>query len=359
MRLNDMGARRSVVAATAAALVVLAGCGGGDGDAVRPSTAPTTSTAPVGTADWVDSLPIGPPPRIGYVVGHTFHAVDGRIVRLPQDRGITSITRLGEGFLVTDDRYFEGSRGVFALRPDGAVVGDGAAASGPPVLASGGGEVYWMTFTPPESGLSVPTMLHRADVATGTRTAMRIEHHPGWLATAVGVIDDEVVYDIGFLGHGTVWATRFGDEPRRLGAVLGAVAVHGRSGLIAGIADQDGRIGVVVDHRTAAVLWEEQGVVPISFSPSGRRLLARVGTSVSIVDARSGRLVSPVSEAYGGKAWELEKPAWEDEHHLLAGVVLKRRAAVVRVDVRTGAWELAIDWTPLEKTFEVAFAIVR
>lgn len=168
----------------AALLVIVAGCGGsvgegGTGDEVTPPAAafPTASESPVSTpapalpgpVAWVGSLPVGEPPAMGYVIGHRFHTADGRLIRLPRDRGVTAITRLGDGFLAVDDRTFEGTTGLDRLDARGRRVAELGTVAGAPVLSADGTTLRWITFTPPEVSPSErrPTRLHVADVATG------------------------------------------------------------------------------------------------------------------------------------------------------------------------------------------------
>lgn len=129
-----------------------------------PGTAP-----PIGYTTWTDGLQVGPPPALGYVIGHTYHAPGGRVVELPSDRGITSLARLGDGFLVTDDRYFEGTMGVLLLDARGNLVRELGTVAGAPVLDDDGSTLRWITFSPLEVSPAdrSPTRLHVADVASG------------------------------------------------------------------------------------------------------------------------------------------------------------------------------------------------
>jgi hypothetical protein len=150
------------------------------------------STGRAGPVAWVDALPIGPPPRVGYVIGHTYHSPDGGAVALRPDRGYTAIARLGDGFLVVDDRYFEGTAGILRLDARGDLVAELGTVAGPPVLRDGGRELRWITFTPEEVSPAdrSPTRLHVADIATGTIRS-RVLRNPGdlgdhrWFAPAL------------------------------------------------------------------------------------------------------------------------------------------------------------------------------
>jgi len=76
--------------AVAALAFLVAGCGGESREALPEAPSPTVaeSTAPAGAAAWVDGLPVGPPPAIGYVVGDVYHSPGGGMVRLPATGGI-------------------------------------------------------------------------------------------------------------------------------------------------------------------------------------------------------------------------------------------------------------------------------
>jgi hypothetical protein len=230
--------------------------------ATDPTTASPTSgsTPPFGYTTWTDGLPVGPPPAVGYVIGHAYHAPGGRMVALPRDRGITSIARLGDGFLVTDDRFFEGTRGVLLLDARGDLVTELGTVAGVPVLNRNGSKLRWITFTPLEVSPAdrSPTRLHVADVATGE-------------------IRSRIL--------------RFDDR----------------------------------DHVPEA---------PAVPAPRQRRI--------------------PIDLPVRGQP---SAQAWEDRTHLLVGLVRPRagRAAVVRLDTRTRTWSLAVDWTPLERTYDVTF----
>ena len=365
-----MGPRRTTTLTLV--LLLLSGCssGGAAGEAgpsvsgsppVSPTVSPSVSTPTVsapptlGQRAWLRGLPRGEPPRLGYVLGHTLYESDGTTTHLPRDRGITSITALGSGWLATDDRTFEGTRGVFRVGPDGRRVGADATIASDPVLGADGSTVYWLTFTPPESGLSLPALVHRADVATGSVERFEItapQHH---LPRIAGVIGSDLYLVDGWEGAIT-WVTDLVGAPRHLPVLGMAVAVSGRAGLLAGATGgSDRRAGTVVDTATGDVLWRERGVRPILFSPSGRQLLAEVGRVVAVVDSRTGRVERRLGDPREGSRSSLGDHAWEDERHLLVGARHGDRMAVLRVDVRSGRWERVVDWSPAGGTFEVTF----
>jgi hypothetical protein len=275
------------LAVVAVVAVLLAGCGD-DGDQSAPPAAssPTgsASTAPVGPIAWVDALPIGPPPRIGYVIGHTYHSPGGRIVQLPRDRGYTSIARLGDGFLAVDDRHWEGTAGLELLDARGNRVREIGTVAGPPVLSKDASTLRWITFTPSEVSRSEwqPTRLHVADVESGAIRSRVIRRDRDGLPEV--------------------------PQPE-------------------GLAEVGARPGVVIVHDLTT------------------------GDLVS-------RLASP-GRWMRGRIWSA---AWEDRAHLLVAFVQRgngRETAILRVDVRSGDWSLAVDWTPTERTYQVAFETVR
>gem|GEM_PF-1170684 len=352
--------------------LLVAGCAGdprerlptSDATSAAPtSSPPPTGTAPVGPVAWVEDLPVGPPPAIGYAIGHTYHSADGRTVRLPRGFGITSIVPLGEGYLVTSDRAFEGSTGLYRLDRRGRIVlaagqpghvPGAATVSGHPVLSGDGETLHWLTFTPPESGLDLPTLLHAGDVATGQVSTVELDLPPFFLTSVIGVVDDQVAIRTGWGGHGDVW-TYDGSGLARAPALDGASLISPRTGLVAIRHGKSAQHAAVLDFRTGRLLWRQRHRYPMSFSPSGRHLLVADASRVSVVDARSGDVLHDIEPGYRGAHWSWDVVAWEDERHLLASVDLPNRTAVVRIDVRSGEVELAVDWTPSEGSFQVAF----
>jgi hypothetical protein len=270
-----------VIGALAVVTVLASGCGGDGGGPASPdaTSAPASeSTTPAGPLAWVDGLPVGPPPTIGYVIGHTYHSPDGRTVALPTDRGITAIARLGDGFLVVDDRHWEGTSGVGLLDAHGNRVGEIGTVAGPPVLSQDGSTLRWITFSPAEVGPADrgPTRLHVGDVRSG-EIRSRVIHSDDPLPT---VADPDGVADV-----------RVRDD-----------------------------VVVVVDRGT-------------------REPVARLASPGAWIE----RLISTA--------------AWEDRAHLLVSLVPGdgSAAAILRVDVRSGDWSLAVDWTPTQRSYSVAF----
>lgn len=320
-----------------------------------------TTAAPTGldATAWLAGLRVGRPPAIGYVVGHRYHAPDGHIVRVLPDHGTTSIARLGDGFLATSDQYFEGTTAIYRLDRSGRVLASGTVSS-PPVLSADGRTLHWLTFTPPETGLERPTRLHRADVTTGATSSVALHVAPAFLTSVVGVVDGTAVLTTGWGGRTGTWLAPASGAPRRVRALDGATAVAPSARLVALRTGKDHHALEVVDLASRDPLWHAEGTYPVAFSPSGRRLLAFEGRRLVVLDARTGDLSRVLPRpSYRRGAWLSEQLAWEDERHLLAGVDLPHRTAVVRIDVATGELSTAIDWTPSEGTYGVAFETSR
>lgn len=268
MRRRGVIPRAASALAACAVALLLAGCGA---DAPTPAASAAAPTDPVtrthlGLTGWIDRLPVGPPPRIGYVIGHSYHSPGGRLVPLPTQTGYSAVARLGEGFVVVDDRFFEGTAGVLLLDARGRRASEPHAVAGAPALSLDGRTLRWITFTPPEAYPRVdPTVLHVADVRTGEiRTRVLAAPHDA--------------------------LPRVPQRSRR---------------------------------------------------PDVDEVLARFG-------------ITPWLRSRTASA------AWEDQHHLLLGVVPRGGwAAVVRLDTRSGAWTLAVDRTPTEGSYSVAFETTR
>jgi hypothetical protein len=126
------------------------------------STAPAERPAPVPAP----ASSLAPdPPRPPSVRGHVLHTTDERLLRVRLDlRGpwtITSVVAEGTGYLVTDDRYFEGTLGMHRLDARGDVVASWASTG--PALAGPSGGAAWVSLVAPESGETRPTQIHTSE----------------------------------------------------------------------------------------------------------------------------------------------------------------------------------------------------
>ena len=91
--------------------------------------------------------------------------------------------------------------------------------------------------------------------------------------------------------------------------------------------------------------------------PRGR---LRPRTAVVVLDQITGeqvaRLASP-GAWIRGRIWSA---AWEDRAHLLVSFQRDHglETTILRVDVRSGDWSLAVDWTPTHESHGVTFQTV-
>lgn len=111
-------------------------------------------------------VPRSEPPRLPYVDGRVLRMADGATLDLPGRWGVSSIEAYAGGYLVTDDRFFEGTVGMHRLDGEGRVL-ESWGSTGAPV-ASRDGRLAWMSLVAPESGRSGPTLLH-VDAREGGR----------------------------------------------------------------------------------------------------------------------------------------------------------------------------------------------
>ena len=359
--------RATRVAVALLTVVLSAGCSGTPVDTPpdvgaapgvsSTSTAPDPPSGPPESrpTTWVHQLPAGEPPRLGYVLGHTLYEADGTTTHLPRDRGITSITPLGDGWLATDDRTFEGTKGVFRIDPDGRMLGEDTTVAGDPIVSADGTTISWLTFTPPESGLTRPMVVHRADTATGSVETFALPAQPRQLPRLAGVIGTDLYLVDGWEGEIT-WVIDPVTASRHLPEVGAAVAVSERAGLVAGVTGlADNPPGILLDTATGKALWQRPHTRPVAFSPSGRRLLATSRHSLVVLDSRTGRVERRLGPATGRDRWWLGDYAWEDDLHLLVGARRGEMMAVLRVHVRSGRWERVVEPSPSAGTSEVAF----
>jgi hypothetical protein len=303
------------LAALWALIGLLAACAAPSESVVAPA-APTTSTPPT-----LDDLPLGPPPRIGYVVDHRFVGPGGRRHALPRRHRILSVARLGDGFLVQDDRAFEGYTGLALVRRGRNV--EGWSTPGSPVLGRGGA-VAWSEATTSEASVQPPPMV-RLEV-DGVRLQQRVDLHP----VLAGIIGEEVIVNAMFAPYpnspGAV-ATDLVSPPRELG--VGYVAdvdeVHKR------ILGQRGRgRPVVMDFATLDRLWDPSGRRSwlTSFNPTGNLVLAKISArSWEVVESDSGKTRGRVELPRGMRAHQV---VWENPRTLLMVVAHASQTAIVR-----------------------------
>ncbi|UUZ57922.1 hypothetical protein [Nocardioides sp. B-3] len=270
--------RTVVVAACPAALL---GCSGPP-EAV-PEPTPEPRVVVTATASPEEPLPTSRPPRTAVVAGHTLTYPDGRTVRLPRDRGVTGIAAYGDGYLVADNRFFEGTLAMSRLDSAGRVLDTGPA---PGRRSWRRTAVARVSPVAPESGETGPTLIH-----VGERT----QELSGIFSPYLPGFDGETVT---FVAHANVhgrwitadYATDLVDPPRRTGTSPRLARYH---------------------------------------SPSGenwygyRRRSLRLVTPDGFMEIRAGRLVRTMGGLF-----------WEDDRHLLGTYVRDGRMAIARIDMR-------------------------
>ena len=263
----------------------------------------TTPTAPEPPRP---AMPVTGEPRIGYVDGHVLRLPGGRQVRLPKRWGVTGIAAYDGGYLVSDDRVFEGTVGMARLDAEGTVL-DQWSGTGPPVV-SRDGRVAWVSLAVAEADQHGPTVLHADSLEGGHAVTQRIDRTrmpflTGWW-------------------HGRLVYRTWGQDSSFLTDL--AVAPQ------------------------PVPLAEDLGEV----SPNGR-LSARTTARGIEVRQSDGQLVNVIKEA-GLTRTQANDLAWEDGRHLLATLTQAHRMCVVRV----GLYGRITRATPWQRADTTGFAFV-
>lgn len=282
----------------ATCLAALVGCSGSPATDAAPSPevlAPTASTSLTKAVDRPIDEPLATsrPPRTAVVADHTLTYPDGRTVKLPRGWGVTGIARYGDGFLLADNRYFEGTLGMQRLDAEGKVV-DTWTSTGPALVAPDG-QVAWVSVVAPESGETGPTLIH-----VGERT----QELSGLFSPYLQGFDGETVtFTARELVRGrwrsVTYETDLADPPRLIG--------------------------------TAPRLTRY-------YSPNGqnwygyRRHSLRIATPDGATEIRADRFVRTMAGLF-----------WEDDRHLLGTYVQDGRMAVARIDLK-GTLTIASPW---------------
>ena len=289
-----------------------------------PNALPTTpQPAPRPRPDPLDSLPTGPRPRIAYATGGAIVHPDGRREVLPGQRriGITEFARFRDGWVVADERVFEGTVGL-AYVAGGRREDLGPCASRGATLSDDGASAAWVTQFCPESGFAAPTLVHVAPVTGDSGVAHEISRTA--IAAAVGFVGDEVVVS-GFDRRVELVGTDGSVRP--MPHLRHATDAHG--GLVAGLLPGGDSFGAVVDASTGRLWWKRRGIYPEAFSPDGSLLVGRSGRRTAILDADTGRVVA-LAQA---PRLTLDNLTWEDDEHLVASATFRDRSAILRLDL--------------------------
>lgn len=282
---------RPVIAA--ACVTALLGCSGPRAAEPGPEPTPQVARTTTATASPEQPLPTSRPPRTAVVAGHRLTYPDGRTVQLPRGWGVTGIATYGDGYLVADNRYFEGTVGMSRLDAEGKVV-DSWASTGPALVAPDG-RVAWVSLVLPESGETGPTLIH-----VGERTQ---ELNGIFSPYLLGFDGETVTFTARTLIRGrwrsADYETDLLDPPRRTGT----------------------------SPRFARY-----------YSPSGenwygfRRRALRLVTPEGFTEISAGRLMRTTGGLF-----------WEDDRHLLGTYVRDGQMAVARIDM-SGKVSIAGPW---------------
>lgn len=282
----------------------------------------------------------GDPPRVGYVDHYVHVAPDGTRTPLPRGRGVSAVAAYLDGFAFSDGVYFEGTSGTALLLP-GRREELQPCTSGGAAVSPDGATVAWATFGCPESGFPAPTLIHRRSPRGEDVQRVDIEPDTNALTSVVGLLCQEVVYNLAF--GGGAFITDLVEAPRRILGLSSATSIDEVGGRVAGQAGQAGRFGVVADPSADRIQWRLRGARLHSFSPLGRSIVASSGRAARVLDARTGQvrysLLVPDHVHLSGFAWE-------DERHVLAVARWRQETAILRFDDQ-GAAELA---TPVTRS---------
>ncbi len=276
-------------------LVALTGC------TTTPQPSPQASTQPTPDEVTPSSPPTSEPPalrppRVGYVDGRRLRLPDGSSVALPGPWRVSSVTPYAGGYLVTDDRIFEGTVGMHRLDADGSLLESWTSTG--PALPSRDGRVAWVSLVAPESGQEGPTLLHVDAVAGGAERTQEVARELMPFLTRWS--EGRLVYRV--WGRATSFSTdlRTTAEALPLAQELGVPGPDGR--LWALVTDRglevrqyDGQlVGRVRDRGLArtqegAVVWEDDDHVLATLVRGRRMCLARVSVWDETVTCATGQ----------------------------------------------------------------------
>jgi hypothetical protein len=273
-----------------------------------PSVAPTpqpTPTPPPRMSFDVEDMPLGPPPRLGYVVNGEYVAPDGTRQPAPPDGGpLGQFAQVGDGFLYTETTYGMSNEGeptavATYRRTPGREAEYLGCSDG---LHSGsGGVVAYLTTPCPGSGDGSAPALSVVD-PTGATTTRPVPETSGYPELTLMRGDDAIVRDS---ATRQLWAVPPTGDPQQIAALTE---------------------------------WKLKDSEIVSFSPDGRSVLLQ-GISWpgnTIADAATGEILGSVPLTNFSGLPGLYGLTWEDDEHLV-GIY---ESALLRVDL-TGALEVA------------------
>ena len=245
-------------------------------------------------------------PRLHYVDGHTLRLPDGTTVQLPRQWGVTGIAAYDGGYLVSDDRAFEGTVGMAKLDADGRVL-DQWSGTGAPELSQDG-RLAWVSLSVSEADQHGPTVLHADSTDGDHETTQRIDRR--WVPFLTGWWRGRLVYRT--WGQDSSFVTDLVSPPQ------------------------------------AVPLAEDFGEV----SPDGR-LSARTTARGIEVRQADGQLVNEIT-VRGLTRTQANDLAWEDGHHLLATLTRGHRMCVARI----GLYGRVTRATPWQRADTTGFAFL-
>jgi len=304
--------RRGVALAVAACVLVLvAGIAvAGPFEPAQDRSAPSGEAVPA----LVDGLATSDAPRVPYLVGNVFVAVDGTRRRLPvaHPRSATPF----RGDLWVTPLYSDGADTLRRFDDGGRQTGRWST-SGDPVTGEGGRVFAWVEI----AGDRPTSLLHRG-------RDRQVVGEPIWL---VGLLGDLVVYN--GTAEGGAWVTDLTAEPRGIPGLALARGVDPGTGAVAGTASNGD--GVVVDAETGVARWRSSVWRPETFSPDGRYVVAfsmsRDGVEHAILDADLGQPVAVINSSADGPG--ILDLRWEDAEHVLLLATSRGRSGLLRADL--------------------------
>ena len=219
-------------------------------------------------------------------------------MQLPKRWGVTGIAAYDGGYLVSDDRVFEGTVGMAKLDGRGRVVDQWSGTGAP--LVSRDGRIAWVSLSVSEADQHGPTVLHADSVDGGRELAQRISR-------------TRVPFLSGWWQGRLVYRT-WGDRSSHVTDLVGP--------------------------PEAVPLAEELGEP----SPDGSMTARTTSLGIEIRQA-DGQLVNEIRNR-GLTRTQANDIAWEDRHHVLATLTQGRRMCVVRISdsgrlTRTTPWRRA------------------
>ncbi|GAB2781394.1 hypothetical protein GCM10027020_38750 [Nocardioides salsibiostraticola] len=189
-------------------------------DIVEEAAAPPTAEVEPAGSTRLRALPRGEAPAIPYVHDSVIQHPNGgtvRMPRLPNGAAAVTVTPYARGLMITDDRIFEGTRGLYLLESGRLHQIDGCTAGGE--VSDDGRYVAWVTSACPESGQRAPTKVHVRG-PDGTRGQI-VTVEPATLLSVWGFDGTDVIFGPLFTPTGQrrrLWSTDLCSPPVRVAA---------------------------------------------------------------------------------------------------------------------------------------------